>query len=135
MQPVAADGLEVLEPVDERANGRQAVAVAGIVDRIGFVAPEHAPVLDVGGLCQADPLELALAQLDEIGIRHVPERVVLEQKYSRPRLVLLASGTMSGLQFLKFWIRPTWTSGSGRRSNCPEQVGLVHDQTHVRKSR
>ena len=29
------------------------------------------------------------------------------QKYSSPRLLLLGSGTMSGLQFAKFWMRPT----------------------------
>ena len=34
-----------------------------------------------------------------------------EQKYSSPRLVVPASGTMSTLQFLKFWMRPTRTSG------------------------
>jgi hypothetical protein len=33
------------------------------------------------------------------------------QKYSRPRLDLPGSGTIPGLQFLKFWMRPTFTAG------------------------
>jgi hypothetical protein len=32
-------------------------------------------------------------------------------KYSSPRVLWVGSGTRSGLQFLKFWIRPTSTSG------------------------
>ncbi len=32
------------------------------------------------------------------------------QKYSSPRLLRVASGTMSGLQLAKFWMRPTRTS-------------------------
>ena len=35
-----------------------------------------------------------------------------KQKYSRPRLICDGSGTRSGDQFLKFWMRPTLTSGS-----------------------
>ena len=33
-------------------------------------------------------------------------------KYSSPMKDTAGSSTMSGLQFLKFWMRPTWTSGA-----------------------
>ena len=33
-------------------------------------------------------------------------------KYSRPMNDTFGSSTMSGLQFLKFWTRPTCTSGA-----------------------
>jgi hypothetical protein len=35
-----------------------------------------------------------------------------KQKYSSPRQDLVSSGTISGLQARKFWIRATRTSGS-----------------------
>src|SRR6267378_3452427 len=93
MQPVAADGLQVFEPIDERPNGGQAIAVAGIVDRICFFVPEHAPILDVGSAGQPDLLELPLAQLDEIGIRHAPERIVLGTE------VLQAEAGLAGVRY------------------------------------
>ncbi len=44
-----------------------------------------------------------------------------KQKYSSPRLVLLGSGTRSGDQFLKFWIRPEpHLRARGCRSSCRE---------------
>jgi len=95
MQPVATDGLEILEPVDERPNGGQAIAVAGIVDRIRLFVPEHASVLDVR---QRVPARSARARACQSsmrsgsGIFHSESFSV--QKYSSPRLVFPASGTV-----------------------------------------
>ena len=35
----------------------------------------------------------------------------LKQKYSMPRQVVPATGTIAALQLLKFWMRPTLTPG------------------------
>ena len=58
------------------------------------------------------------------------------QKYSKPMLVIFSSGTMCGLQFLKFWMRPMRTSGLCTYIQLSENsCGLLTIRTTVRKSR
>ena len=110
-------------------HGLEVVAVAGVVDGIAFGTREHAAVLDVLGARQPDLGELALPELDQLGVRHRPQLVALGAEVFEPEARFGRSGTMSGLQFLKFWMRPTCTSGRGRRSSCRERdARLVDDQ-------
>ena len=52
-----------------------------------------------------------------------------KQKYSRPRQVFRRSGTISGLQFLKFWMRPSFTLGIVHVDPVVgEQSPLIDDQ-------
>src|SRR5262250_1210356 len=96
VQPVASDRLKVLKTINEFAHLSQIFPVFRIIHRISLRHTTNATVLDIGVASQSNTIDS-------------PPSV---QKYSRPRLVLVLSGTMSGLQFLKFWIRPTLTSGS-----------------------
>ena len=130
VQPIAADGLEVLEPVNERANGSQAIAVAGVVDRIRFLGPEHASVCNVGGAHQADPLELALAERDELGIWRVPEEIVLGAEVLEAEAGLAGVRHHVGAPVLE--VLDSAHADLGGVDVNPvvwKEVRLVHDQT------
>src|SRR6185295_151295 len=77
VQPVAADGLGILEASHEFTNGSQSVGIAGVVDRIRLGDAEHTTVLDVGAANHPDMLQLSLAELDQLGVRRVPYRITL----------------------------------------------------------
>ena len=77
VQSVAADGLNVIHSGDEILNGREAIPVVGVVDRIRLRHPEDATVLNDFRLDQADMLELAFAEFDQFGVAGAPEPVSL----------------------------------------------------------
>ena len=68
--------------------------------------------LDVGRLGEVELLDLLAGHRDELVVVHVPELVALEAEVLHAdRGVGARSGTIHGLQDLKFWIRSTCTPG------------------------
>ena len=111
---VAADDLKVREAVQIRPRRRRsALCVAFVVDRIGLRHPDHRAVDDdLGASPGRSRPAPRVAERDQIGVGHRPQAVALEAEVLQPEAGLPGSGTMSGLQFLKFWMRPTFTRAS-----------------------
>jgi hypothetical protein len=61
---------------------------------------------------ETDLHQLFFRELNQIRIRRIPESVVLETEILEAIPALSGSGTISGDQERKFWIRPTCTLGS-----------------------
>ena len=112
MQAVAADLLEVRDPLQPAADRRHARLVVGVVDRIGLRHAHDVTALDAPGGREADRLELARGLRDELGVARRPQVVALEAEVLHPDAGRAGSGTIAALQARKFWIRPTRTPGS-----------------------
>ena len=86
--------------------------VALVVDRIGLLLAHDAAVDDSSS--RARPILASSLRPSAIssssGESHSPSPS--KQKYSRPRQASFSSGTISGDQERKFWMRPTLTLGS-----------------------
>jgi hypothetical protein len=88
------------------------LGVGIVVHGIRFHLAHDAAVQDVGGLGQADLLELRFGQVDERGVRGAPEPVTLEAEVLEAVAAERGIRNHLGDQDLKFWTRPTFTLGS-----------------------
>jgi len=84
MQPVAADLLQVLDPVEPAPNRRNAFRVVGVVDRVGLRDADREPALHLRPRREPQLLELARGKLDESVVAHRPEVVALETEVLEP---------------------------------------------------
>ena len=84
---VAAGQLEVGQVGQPAADHGQVGLVLVVVDRVGLGHADDAAVDHLGGGDQADRVDLAPAELEQIGVGLVQRSSPSKQKYSRPRLL------------------------------------------------
>ena len=84
VEAVAADLDEVVEAVEPGADHRDALAVFGVVHRVGLVDPHREAELYAGGFGEPELLDLARGQRDKVVVGHVPELVALEAEVLHP---------------------------------------------------
>ena len=75
VKAVAADGLEVREAVHPDLQHVQRPLIFAVIDRIGLGLADDGTVHHRRGRGQTDVFQLLTGKLDQIGIRHRPERV------------------------------------------------------------
>jgi hypothetical protein len=110
---VAADREEVVEAIEPAPQDAEVGLVVGVVDGVGPGHADHRAGPHLAGLEEADLLGLGRAERHERLVGACRQRSSpWLTKYSRPMNDSAGSSTMSGLQFLKFWTRPTRTSGA-----------------------
>ena len=81
MHTVTADQMQIRESkLEFLANGSYMTGVIVIIDRIGFLLPNHAAIEDVSFTRESDFCQLPLRQFNQILVERIPQTVMFETK-------------------------------------------------------
>src|SRR5215831_16367235 len=134
VQPIAPDRLEVFQAIGKPPHYSQVFTVARVVYGVGLRHAEDAAILYMSIARQADAVDLTLAELDQIGIRHGPECIPLSAEVLQPHAALGQIRHHVGAPVLEVLDPADLHHGiMNVDPRVRKQVRLVNDQAHSQK--